>query len=332
MPTINILDESAVSFTGGVNLGGSGAQGGGNHLAGSTMTLSSNALTSIEVTDNNDSFQDDAGSNQTITSGPDAGTEIEAEFFIVVEDPDGNTYTLLAVSTGHPDIIGLTVVGDTLPPVGVDLTVIDNGEPGGTSYDDLVPLCFTPGSMIRTPGGLRAVETLQIGDEVITRDNGVQVLRWTSNSTLSAQYLRANPELAPVRIAAGSIAENVPAQDLVVSPCHRVLLSGWKAEALFGDREVLVTARSMINDATVRPVGTLQDAEYVHLMFDGHEIVESDGLATESYRPFEGAVDSLSAATQDELFRIMPQLRTGGDYAPARRLLKDSESLALRTN
>ncbi len=330
MPTVSYIQTASASFSGGSTLGGAGAQGGGNHLAGETLTLSSNALTSIEVTDTNGFFQDDVGSSQTIASGPNAGSNVEAEYFIVVRDPDGNTYELLAVSLGHPNIVGLAVLGDTIPPVNVDLVVIDNGEPGGSiGYDDLLPICFTPGTMIRTPRGLRAVETLAIGDEVVTRDDGVQVLRWASCSTLSEAYLRANPALAPVRISAGSIAPGVPARDLSVSPCHRVLVEGWRAETLFGEREVLATARSLINDASIRPVSALQDVRYVHLMFDAHQIVESDGLATESYRPFEGAVDALSAATQEELFQIMPELRTHEVYAPARRLLKDNESMAL---
>ncbi|MEO0912047.1 MAG: Hint domain-containing protein [Pseudomonadota bacterium] len=338
MPTVSYIATSAVSFTDGTNLGGRGAQGGGNHLANKTLVLSSNTLNSIEVTDTNTTFQDDVGANQTVASGPNAGSNIEAEFFITVRGEDRTVYDLFAVSLGHPNIIGLAVVGDTLPPTGEELVVIANGEPrnfpgGALEYDDLLPVCFTPGTLIRTPRGMRAIETLEIGDEVVTRDNGVEGVRWISRSSLSAAYLRANRDLAPVVIAESSIAPGLPARDLRVSPCHRVLITGWRAEVLFGAREVLVTARSLINDKTVRPESDIRDTTYIHLLFDAHQIVESDGLATESYRPLEGAVDALSAATQDELFRIMPQLRTSGPdggYAPARRLLKDREALALR--
>ena len=40
--------------------------------------------------------------------------------------------------------------------------------------------------------------------------------------------------------------------DLVVSPRHRVLLQGYRAELLFGEGEVLVAAENLLDDDTVR--------------------------------------------------------------------------------
>ncbi|WP_201722215.1 Hint domain-containing protein, partial [Sulfitobacter sp. HI0023] len=71
-------------------------------------------------------------------------------------------------------------------------------------------------------------------------------------------------------------------RDLLVSPLHRVLIRDSLAALLFGEDEVLIAARDLVNDRSVlrKPGG---DVTYVHLMFDRHQVVFSEGLATESF-------------------------------------------------
>ena len=55
--------------------------------------------------------------------------------------------------------------------------------------------------------------------------------------------------MAPVVFAAGAIGND---RELAVSPQHRMLVSGPMAEALYGESEVMVPAKSLINDSTIR--------------------------------------------------------------------------------
>ena len=55
--------------------------------------------------------------------------------------------------------------------------------------------CFTPGTMIATLRGERAVETLQQGDKIVTRDNGVQEIAWIGGRILG----RADMQRSGVR-------------------------------------------------------------------------------------------------------------------------------------
>ena len=103
-----------------------------------------------------------------------------------------------------------------------------------------VIVCFTHGTMIVTDKGEKPVEKLVAGDKVLTKDNGLQELRWIGSRTVPAKG-----NLAPIMIKAGAMAND---RDLMVSPQHRMVVEGWKSELLFGEREVLA-ARSCLRPA-----------------------------------------------------------------------------------
>ncbi len=185
-------------------------------------------------------------------------------------------------------------------------------------------ICFTPGTRIATPRGARHIETLEVGDLVVTRDHGLQPIRWIGSRTVPAQG-----KLAPVRIRPGV----VPGLDvdLLVSPQHRMLFQGYRAELLFGESEVLVPAKHLIDgkDVTQDDAG---DVTYIHMMFDEHEIVFAEGAATESFHPGSVAMDTITEEAREELFSIFPELRVmpqsyGGT---ARRCLLKHEAKLLK--
>lgn len=174
--------------------------------------------------------------------------------------------------------------------------------------------CFTAGTLVQTPRGPVRVEALRPGDLVLTRDNGVQPLRWVGTSTR-----RATGPDAPIRIAAGALGAH---QMVEFSPNHRVLYRSPAAALLFGEGEVLVKARDLVNGTTIRPRQDGRAVTYVHLLFDRHEIVMANGLPSESYHPGQETLDSFDADTRDEILRLMPGLEdaTGVAYGPSARL------------
>ncbi len=189
-------------------------------------------------------------------------------------------------------------------------------------------VCFTRGAMIATPNGPRPIETLTEGDLVETRDNGVQPLRWIGSSVLSGEMLAQFPDLRPIRIAKDALGSH---EETLVSPQHRMLLSGWRAEALFGETEVLATARSLVNDNTIIPANDLANVEYFHLLFDRHEIIMADGAWSESFHPAALGLGTASEATRDEVLALFPELE--GDQksfgATARSVLSAQDVVVL---
>jgi len=187
---------------------------------------------------------------------------------------------------------------------------------------DTVP-CFSAGTRIRTPDGERPVTSLRPGDLVLTRDNGPQPVRW-----IGRRMTPATDRMAPVEIAAGTFGHH---GRLTVSPLHRVLVRQPRGELYFGAAEVLVAARDLIDGGAVRRVegGWV---EYVHLMFDTHQVLWSEGLETESFLPGPQTTSCFEREAIAEIVALFPELdpHTGTGYGPpARPLLRHREARLL---
>ncbi|MEO0504332.1 MAG: Hint domain-containing protein [Pseudomonadota bacterium] len=168
-------------------------------------------------------------------------------------------------------------------------------------------ICFATGTRISTEAGPRAIEELSVGDLVTTKDRGLQPLRWIGQTVVSGLELARRVELQPVRFEAGALGNT---EALVVSPQHRMMLRGWRAEALFGAPEVLIAAQDLINDTTIRRVCPEAGVTYWHMLFDTHELVEAEGCWSESLHPSAAAQDHMSAAARAEVLRLFPALET----------------------
>ena len=187
--------------------------------------------------------------------------------------------------------------------------------------------CFTPGTMVETKDGLVAVENLVPGQRVLTRDNGYQPVRWIGRRRLSAAELAARPQLQPVRIGRGALGQGLPEVDMVVSPQHRMLLTGTRAELFFGEAEVLAAALHLVGNPGIERL-VVDEVTYLHIMFDAHEIIRADGAWTESFQPGDMTLRGLDDPQRDELFAIFPELRhqaRPGSWAAARLSLKAHE-------
>lgn len=192
--------------------------------------------------------------------------------------------------------------------------------------------CFTPGTMIATPRGEVAVECLKIGDRVITRDNGLQMIRWVGRREMPATQFYANAHLAPVRIAQGALGNDLPERDMMVSPNHRILVANDKTALHFDDSEVLVAAKHLTG---LSGVGIVQNVEttYLHLMFDRHEVILSDGTWSESFQPDVQTLAGIGNAQRLELLELFPELATKEgieSYSPARRSVSLQEADLLK--
>ena len=238
------------------------------------------------------------------------------------------------------DVLDLTAWGKALTNVHKDAVNSENGyveflDTSGTvigtltftDIETVIP-CFTPGCLIMALEGEVPVEDLEVGDMVMTRDHGYQPIRWVGRRDLGAEELAANPAFAPVCIPQGAFGADMPERDLVVSPQHRILMHGAKAEILFGEHEVLIAATHLVGFQGVHRTQP-KTVSYIHILFDEHEIVRSDGAWTESFQPGDQTMGPMHSAQRAEILALFPELAQGMDvYGAARRSLRAFEAKA----
>lgn len=190
-------------------------------------------------------------------------------------------------------------------------------------YDELEPVCFTKGTVILTQNGEIAVETLCIGDRVWTKDAGFQPVQWIGRQTFDG-----TGRFAPILFKAGALNNTA---NLLVSPMHRMLITGWRSEILFGQPEVLAHASDLVNDHSILRAPQPR-VEYFHLMFQNHQILCSQGCLSESFDPFQADLQGFDSKTRSELLSIFPELsgqKTG--WPTPRPTLSATESRLLQT-
>ncbi|MEY8801140.1 Hint domain-containing protein [Leisingera sp. XS_AS12] len=196
-----------------------------------------------------------------LTVMPDSGTNVE--ILLVVE----------ADSDGYVAEIFLLPLAPLLPQVNYTLVSAER-EPARRKLAQSACVSFTRGTRITLATGAQCpIEDLAPGDRVLTRDAGVQQVRWVGQSTL-----RAVGNLAPILIREGALNN---ARDLVVSPNHRLMVYQRSDEIGAGAPEILVRARDLVNGNSVVVLdGGFVD--YVQILFDSHHIIYAEGIAAET--------------------------------------------------
>lgn len=197
--------------------------------------------------------------------------------------------------------------------------------------EKIIPICFTPGTMIATPNGERPVEDLRAGDKVITRDNGIQEIGWVGSRGIKGAEMERNTHLEPIHIARGALGDGFPAQDMWLSPNHRVLVANDKTALYFEEPEVLVAAKHLTALRGVS-VASPRWTTYIHFMCEQHEIVLSNGSWTESFQPGDYSLNGIGNAQRLEIQELFPELQTPvgrASYQAARRSLKRYEARLL---
>ena len=277
----------------------------------------------------NDRFTVDDGGNST-TYRFDAAVAYSATItyangttgtatLVLFQSTNGQTF----IAPGLTDSANAPLLAGPIQSITLNSIVTDTttGLAINRPDDDFVA-CFVAGTRILTPDGPRRVEELRAGDLVETLDHGTKPLVW-----VGGRRVAASGTLAPIRFAPGAIGNDTA---LLVSPQHRMLVTGWRAELLYGQDEVLVPAKALVNGDTINRQ-PMDEVSYHHILFDSHEIVMSEGVLSESFHPGKHMLE----ADQDlhaELVSLFPELANLGDceaWDTARCVVKTREARLL---
>lgn len=225
-------------------------------------------------------------------------------------------------ANGNSDVQGIKSVTN------VEFVSSTSGE---TVDISTVAPCFALGTMIRTPGGLMAVEALVEGDLVTLATGEPARVIWVGRRTVDIERHRWPDLVRPVRIQAGALADGVPSRDLFLSPEHGLLIDG-----------ALVPAGSLVNGRTIVQEGGIRFVTYFHVELEAHDIILAEDTPVETYLDvgnrfmFEGGpvvvMDPRFDAPAGEVFAwCAPRIEGGEALAAIRtRLMARAEAFGFR--
>ncbi len=232
----------------------------------------------------------------TIIYGPGTGLAPRTVTIVVAQDVAGNLFLVPPIAN---DATAAALTAGPIAQVTINSLVTANSVGLRLNRFEANLLCFGAGTRIETARGPVPVEALRPGDRLVTRDRGLRPLR-----AVLSREVAAEGGLAPVVVEAGVMGNGAP---LVLSPQHRVLVAGFWAELLHGVPEVLVPAVALVDGRrVVRRMGG--QVRYFHLVLDRHELLQSEGIWTESLHVNARTVGALTPAQQVEIAAIFPEL------------------------
>jgi len=269
-----------------------------------------NAFT-VDITDDDALLEGNDGSGLQLDDAGLSGLLGTSNSFQVFETYSGFiggssvSFTLLQFSS--PVYIVATVgsfsIGDTI--TGTGGTIITAPPSTYTALPDYV--CFAAGSMVETPGGPRAIETLVAGDLVLTDSGCAKPVRWVGRRHLGADELAENPHLRPVLIAPCAFGPGVPSRAVRVSPQHRVALGSGAAGIALQSDAVLVPAKCLTGRSGIEVDRSVSEVDYFHILFDAHELVNVAGLWSETLFLGDTTIAGLSDDAHSEISQLFPQ-------------------------
>jgi hypothetical protein len=151
-----------------------------------------------------------------------------------------------------------------------------------TPYDALIEVvngtpCYCAGTLIRTERGEKRVETLEIGDDVMTKAGTGRPIKWIGRRSYGGRFVVGRTDILPICIKAGALGDNVPKRDLWISPHHAMYFET-------ADRAgVLIEARDLLNGVSIVQAGHVDKVAYFHIELDTHDVIIAEGAPSETF-------------------------------------------------
>lgn len=290
----------------------------------------------IVVEDNDGHFDGDRNRNElgddedqigTVSDG--AGNQIASgaiyvEQAAIVRAPDGTEILLHRIEVEGQNV-GY-VPSEPLTP-GVEYNYLGQynvaEEIGGADtresfsfYEQSSVPCFGPGTMIITQDGEIPVEWLDTSHKVLTRDHGFQPVKWVGRTKIYGNYFDRHPEERPIKIAAGSLGENIPARDLRLTGNHRVLIRSADAQLMFFSAEVFAPTKAWVDAGMATLDLPRETFTLTHVLCASHEVILAESVWVESM--FTGA-EALRRLSKSDVQQLQEALGNGFCHRTAAR-------------
>lgn len=158
---------------------------------------------------------------------------------------------------------------------------------------------------VKTLWGEKALREIKVGEQVLTRDNGYQTVRWVGLIELPVLSER-------IVIRAGALGRMLPCRDLVVSGKQRILSGTGVLKNLCNTKEALIRARDLLHLDGIEICEAEQGPQGRQILFNRHELILANDVWTESFQPDSAFLEMLPLAQRQALQALCPKLTRAG--------------------
>ncbi|KIC51758.1 Hint domain-containing protein [Tateyamaria sp. ANG-S1] len=279
-----------------------------------SLILSKNTL---EITDTVDddlhrTQADDPNNDQTFSfAGESAVTDYTVQYLDFAQvNGTGQEFELYAMEVSFADgstkYYVMSKDENFKPDIGDDLAVTTFSSFISTDYGSIgAAVCFAEGTSIQTSSGATSVQNISIGDFVQTKDNGLKEVLWIGKRHIHRAELQRFHQLRPVLIRPGYFGDHGP---LLLSQQHRVLVTGDQLGLSLSCGEAFIKAKHLAEyvPKAARVANGKTNVSYYHILLEGHEVLISGSIETESMFPGAMALKGISRTDRQHIKRLFP--------------------------
>ena len=139
----------------------------------------------------------------------------------------------------------------------------------GFAAGHTMPRCgLAAGASVLTLAGTVPVEYIAPGDRVITRAGA---------RTVTSVAISVIRNARVVRISEGVLGKDRPQADMFVSPDQPILIRDWRAKAMAGLDQAVMTAEKLADGQYIK-IETLDEVRIVSLGFSDAQVIYAAGL------------------------------------------------------
>jgi len=153
--------------------------------------------------------------------------------------------------------------------------------------------CMLRGTRILTSRGAECIESLSIGDVVVTT-RGEKPIKWIGRQHFGqGRSARWPDDFHPICVSRSALADNVPQRDLYLSPMQAVLID-----------DVLIEVKDLVNGTSITravPEG-MTDIEYFHVELETHEVILAECAPVETLLVTHGRQSFSNFAEYERLY------------------------------
>lgn len=171
---------------------------------------------------------------------------------------------------------------------------------------------FAHGAIVTTTQGPVAIEDLEPGMKLITRDHGSQRLLWVGKMKIVPKFAETTAHDARMtRIMADSFGFTRPERDLTAGPGARMLKSG----AVMSDQDpVLVPVNQLSDGMSVIDIVPPSPVDVYHVCLPRHAAIMVNGLDMETFHPGNQFQQNMGEKMLSLFLSLFPHISEPEDF------------------